>query len=481
MSVCVAADIWQTYKGGIILQSSGCGVQLDHCVQVVGYNATSNYWIVRNSWGSNWGNDGYIWVEAGANVCGIAMQATAISASAALPGEIPRPPTLIPGGCPMNGCDAQLSRQLGSPLPKDNNTVLQWRLNANGAHCSATPGSEIRCSSPSGLFGLATNGTTLWHTSNVTGGSSPLLQTRTVTVAGNATSILAVTSPGEFAWSVAYGSAYPLTITRDGVLVGCKGNHFWATISSGLPFASEALNGTCASMPIIRGSRVYLLFKPTDGNNDTLGLVALDLHESLGSRISKAWDVQLRGSNVTASGMLLNDTLLVPLDVGVAVIRDAGASAQILAHLPSASELVADPRDANSVWVARHLKRKSLVLERYNLQGENLQQVDVGSMVSQETLLLTSRIGSCFSPTDTASVDLLLAAEGSEGYTLLAIAVGGATPSLRWRQSLPAKAIGQLLLAGRDAVKIVPANDLVVVTTATEILAYSIEETRLVI
>ena len=35
--------------------------------------------IVRNSWGTSWGNAGYIWVEAGHNVCGIATDATVTS------------------------------------------------------------------------------------------------------------------------------------------------------------------------------------------------------------------------------------------------------------------------------------------------------------------------------------------------------------------------------------------------------------------
>ena len=35
--------------------------------------------IVRNSWGTSWGNAGYIWVEAGHNICGIATDATVTS------------------------------------------------------------------------------------------------------------------------------------------------------------------------------------------------------------------------------------------------------------------------------------------------------------------------------------------------------------------------------------------------------------------
>ena len=52
---------------------------LDHCVQVVGYNASAPqpYWIVRNQWDTVWGDDGYIYLEMSENnTCGIADIAT---------------------------------------------------------------------------------------------------------------------------------------------------------------------------------------------------------------------------------------------------------------------------------------------------------------------------------------------------------------------------------------------------------------------
>lgn len=79
MSVCVDAQLWQTYTGGVITASSGCGTSIDHAVQATGYNAEGNYWIVRNSWGETWGENGFVWVEYGANVCGITTQATTVS------------------------------------------------------------------------------------------------------------------------------------------------------------------------------------------------------------------------------------------------------------------------------------------------------------------------------------------------------------------------------------------------------------------
>jgi len=78
-SICVDATIWQTYTGGIITKASGCGTALDHCVQLTGWFPSSNMvvWNVRNSWGADWGENGYIWVEKGYDICGIATEVTA--------------------------------------------------------------------------------------------------------------------------------------------------------------------------------------------------------------------------------------------------------------------------------------------------------------------------------------------------------------------------------------------------------------------
>jgi C1A family cysteine protease len=60
--------------------SSDCGTQLDHGVQCVGYNANAStpYWIVRNSWGADWGMSGFIELKMGDNCdeCGILLSAS---------------------------------------------------------------------------------------------------------------------------------------------------------------------------------------------------------------------------------------------------------------------------------------------------------------------------------------------------------------------------------------------------------------------
>lgn len=72
-SVCVAADAFQSYRGGIL---RSCPGQIDHCVQAVGYDSSANYWIVRNSWATTWGEEGYIRIAIGQDLCQIAQDAT---------------------------------------------------------------------------------------------------------------------------------------------------------------------------------------------------------------------------------------------------------------------------------------------------------------------------------------------------------------------------------------------------------------------
>lgn len=77
LSVAIEADqsVFQTYTSGVIT-SSACGTNIDHAVAIVGYgvDATAGgYYIVRNSWGTSWGDQGYVLIGQAANpgICGI--------------------------------------------------------------------------------------------------------------------------------------------------------------------------------------------------------------------------------------------------------------------------------------------------------------------------------------------------------------------------------------------------------------------------
>jgi len=79
LSICCDAEPWQYYTGGI-LTAAQCGTSIDHAIQLTGYSPSQGgYWIVRNSWGADWGENGFIWLQYGQNTCGITSEVTAAS------------------------------------------------------------------------------------------------------------------------------------------------------------------------------------------------------------------------------------------------------------------------------------------------------------------------------------------------------------------------------------------------------------------
>jgi len=83
ISIVVDASQWSSYTSRTFPTSSCSSAynNLDHAVQLVGYSnygSSSGYYIVRNSWDTNWGVDGYIYLPIGSNACGIANVATMV-------------------------------------------------------------------------------------------------------------------------------------------------------------------------------------------------------------------------------------------------------------------------------------------------------------------------------------------------------------------------------------------------------------------
>ena len=66
VAVAVDASKWSSYQGGVL---SSCGTRLNHAVVAIGYE-TDGTWILRNSWGGRWGEQGTIRLAKG-NTCGV--------------------------------------------------------------------------------------------------------------------------------------------------------------------------------------------------------------------------------------------------------------------------------------------------------------------------------------------------------------------------------------------------------------------------
>jgi len=72
LMVALNADKLQSYYGDII-SASNCPTNVNHGVNIIGWgkSGSTEYWIVRNSWGSWWGESGYFRIVTGKNACGI--------------------------------------------------------------------------------------------------------------------------------------------------------------------------------------------------------------------------------------------------------------------------------------------------------------------------------------------------------------------------------------------------------------------------
>ena len=87
VAVAIEADTryFQSYSGGI-LDSPSCGTTLDHGVLIVGYGEENGqkYWILKNSWSSSWGEQGYFRIlrtdsTNDPGICGVAMDPSFIN------------------------------------------------------------------------------------------------------------------------------------------------------------------------------------------------------------------------------------------------------------------------------------------------------------------------------------------------------------------------------------------------------------------
>lgn len=148
------SDYFAHYSSGVLTKDLWCGHLLDHAVLVVGFGSLdgTDFWKVKNSWGTTYGADGYILIERGADQCGIAEDASypvitgdvpptpapAPTSPAPTPAPTPAPaPTPPPAPAPVEGrCIAQ----------KDEVTCLHTLQ--NGGICSWCPYYGTHCQNP---------------------------------------------------------------------------------------------------------------------------------------------------------------------------------------------------------------------------------------------------------------------------------------------------------------------------------------------
>lgn len=102
---------FQLYTGGVF-DDPDCGTQLDHGVLVVGFGTSSedqDYWIMKNSWGPLWGEEGYMKMAMGiepSGICGIAkMSSYPTKTSVDPPAPPPTPPSPTPPPAPKVVCN----------------------------------------------------------------------------------------------------------------------------------------------------------------------------------------------------------------------------------------------------------------------------------------------------------------------------------------------------------------------------------------
>jgi C1A family cysteine protease len=111
LSVAVDATSWQTYVSGIM--TNCISSQIDHGVLVVGFDDTNSppYWIVKNSWGTSWGENGYIRVQKGTDQCLITYLPCSSTVAKGPNPPGPSPPGPSPPGpsppAPANGTFTQ--------------------------------------------------------------------------------------------------------------------------------------------------------------------------------------------------------------------------------------------------------------------------------------------------------------------------------------------------------------------------------------
>ena len=111
----VAKGPFQQYSKGIF---AGCPKSnaplLDHCIAVVGYGTEGgvDYWLIKNSWGTSWGENGYIRLKRGVGMCGIGTEIATVTCGK-VGGPTDAPPVTTAKPCKDEWSDCGMLKSMG--------------------------------------------------------------------------------------------------------------------------------------------------------------------------------------------------------------------------------------------------------------------------------------------------------------------------------------------------------------------------------
>jgi hypothetical protein len=126
LAIAVAVDeAFEGYTSGVFLDSGATDV--NHAVTLVGWQddatvPTGGYWILRNQWGTGWGESGYMRIAYGANQVGYGAMWATTAATPPSPPPPPAPP--VPQPPASNTYPVSITAHVAGPLGRNEPVVI---------------------------------------------------------------------------------------------------------------------------------------------------------------------------------------------------------------------------------------------------------------------------------------------------------------------------------------------------------------------
>ena len=157
VGVYASDDGFVDYDGRGVFNQCSKGEKINHAVLAVGYGQERNgqkYWLIKNSWGKNWGLNGHIKLGRGTNQCGV--EKSCISAKCTANGQqetaptTPKPPPIpVNMWCDMSGVykpGTKLNGGYTLRLKGPDGGLIESKVRCKNNKCTpATPGPSNAC------------------------------------------------------------------------------------------------------------------------------------------------------------------------------------------------------------------------------------------------------------------------------------------------------------------------------------------------